>query len=105
MEMNNDTEVFRITPIVGKCYETTTYTRKIGNLYQEKYYSTNPLRYVGVYIKEIRYGYGDGESVNAIFNNNGKEEIVRYSYEGTTCFREVTCKEELNNKNNFLVIQ
>ena len=96
-------EVFRMTPEKGKYYKTTTYTRKNNN----KYYSTNELRYVGKYIRHASYGFRDSAEHYAIFEKNGIEEIVHYTYEGTTCFIEVDIinselKEELiktiNNK-------
>ena len=77
----------------------------VGRWPNELYYSTNPIRYVGRFVKHIRYGYGDGGSCDAYFDNNGKEERVGYTYEGTTCFREVSSrdipfKNELINKVN-----
>jgi len=84
-----ETEIFRLTPATDKYYETATYTRRTGNWPNEKYYTFNPLRYVGKFIKHEQYGFGDGARVYAIFDNNGKMETVQYTYEGTTCFREV----------------
>jgi len=81
-------EVFRMTPIEGKYYKTTTYTRKNNN----KYYSTNELHYVGKYIRHASCGYHDSAEHYAIFDNNGVEKIVHYTYEGTTCFIEVDVK-------------
>ncbi len=78
-------EVFRMTPEEGKYYKTTTYTRKNNN----KYYSTNELRYVGQYIRHASCGVRDSAEHYAIFDNNGLEEYVHYTYEGTTCFIEV----------------
>lgn len=89
-----EVEVYKIYPEYGKFYLTTTYTRKTGTYYNsnERYYSTNPLRYVGKYIKTIHSsGYYDN-LVYAIFinnKNNNNEEKLEYTYEGTTCFIEI----------------
>jgi hypothetical protein len=40
-------------------------------------------------VREIRYGSGDGGSCYAVFENDGKENMVQYTYEGTRCFREI----------------
>ena len=87
----SETEVFRITPEVGKHYVTTTYTRKTGNYLNknEKYFSTNKITYVGCFVKHEQRGFCDGAQHWDIFNNNGVEVRVDYTYEGTTCFCEV----------------
>lgn len=82
-------EVFRLTPIPGKYYETALHTRSVGRYPDTKYYTTNIPIYVGKFIKHISTGYGDSAQHYDIFNDNGKEIIVQYTYEGTTCFREV----------------
>ena len=86
-------EIFRISPEEGKCYEHIEATRsqyiRGGN---RRYFSTNQPRYVGKFIREERSGYGDGGQVWAIFNDNGTENRVEYSYEGNTCFIEAPCK-------------
>ena len=91
-------EVFRISPEEGKCYEHIEATRsqyiRGGN---RRYFSNNEASYVGKFIREIRRGYGDGGEVWAIFNDNGKENRIKYSYEGHTCFIEVPCKIDLNS--------
>ena len=88
-------EVFRITPVVGKCYETAENTRKEGSWPNEKYYTINTPRYVGKFIKQIRSGWGDSASITDIFFNDeiNKEVYVPLSYEGRTSYREVECKE------------
>lgn len=84
-----ETEVFRITPIPNHYYETAIYTRTEGKHPNQKYFTTNKLEYVGRYVREIRYGSGDGGSCYAVFENDGKENMVQYTYEGTRCFREI----------------
>ena len=82
-------EVFRISPEVGKCYEHVEATRKeyIGDG-KSRYFTTNTPRYVGKFIRQERYGSGDGQEVIGIFDNGR----VEYSY-GYTCFTEVPCRE------------
>ena len=82
-------QVFRISPQENKAYETAPYTRKIGKYPNEKYYTTNPLTYIGIMIKHVTFGHGDASYGYALFSKNGIEEKVEYTYEGTTCFREV----------------
>ena len=84
----NECEVFRITPEEGKYYKTTTYT----NMKNNKYFSTNELRYVGKYLRHASCGFRDAAEHYAIFDKYGVEEIVKYTYEGTTCFVEVDIK-------------
>jgi len=85
-------EVFRLTPEVGKCYEYAEYTRSEGRYPNQKYFTTNPLRYVGRFVRHITSGYRDGAQHADIFNLNGQEIRVDYSYEGRTSFREVPCR-------------
>jgi hypothetical protein len=89
---NEEVEVYRLTPIVGKYYETAEYTRKTGTWGEgnERYYTTNTPRYVGLYLKTERMGYGDSFRVWSIFDDNGKRVQIEYNYEGTTSFRETT---------------
>jgi hypothetical protein len=92
MSQQQETEVFRLRKLVpGKYYETAEYTRKTGSygMQNEKYYTTNPLRYVGKYVKTERVGWGDGGRGWEIFEKDGQKIEVEYTYEGTTCFREV----------------
>ena len=83
-------EVFRLTPELNKYYETALLTRKEGKYPNEKYYTTNTLRYVGMFIVQMRLGFGDGTQVIDIFENQHNEKVkVYYTYEGTTAFKEV----------------
>jgi len=98
MARPGETEVFPLDPETGKCYEYAEATRKIGSWSQgnERYFTANPMRYVGRFVRTERRGWGDGGEVWSIFvDNNGVEHRVDYSYEGTTSFREVPCKEEV----------
>lgn len=85
----SEIEVYRLTPEVGKYYKTAEYTRKTGRYPNEKYFTTNTPKYVGKFVKTEQYGFGDGAKAYSVFNNNGNLETVAYTYEGTTCFREV----------------
>jgi len=93
---NEEVEMYRIHLEPGKYYETAECTRKTGKGGDgvERYYTTNPPRYVGKFIKTERSGFGDGMRVWSIFDNNGEEVEVDYSYEGNTCFRETTAPSE-----------
>lgn len=81
-------QVYRISPIEGKYYYTTTWTRKEGVYPNETYYSKNPLRYVGKFITHHQYGYGDGATHYDIFEDGDTVNHVNYTYEGTTSFVE-----------------
>jgi len=85
----DEIEIFRLKPEEGKYYETAEYTRCVGRWPNEKYYTSNNLRYVGKFIKHESSGYGDAASHRGVFLINGNKEIVNYTYEGTTSFREV----------------
>ena len=83
-------EVFRLTPEIGKYYETALITRKEGRYPNNKYYTTGHLRYVGEFIMQMRCGFGDGVQVIDIFENQYNVKVnVYYTYEGTTAYREV----------------
>ena len=89
MSQSKEVQVFRLTPQEGKHYQTTLWTRRVGNWPDEKYYSTNELKYVGKFIRHESVGYRDNAQHWDIFDNDGKEEIVNYTYEGTTSFVEI----------------
>jgi len=78
-----ETEVYRLTPEKGKYYEYAECTRKEGKWPNERYYTTNALEFVGKFIEHKSEGYRDNAHHWDIFENG----MVRYSYEGNTCFR------------------
>lgn len=83
-------EVFRLTPKLGKYYETVLLTRREGRFPDEKYYTIHTPQYVGKFVVQMRSGYGDGVQVVDIFENEKGEKVnVYYTYEGTTAYREV----------------
>lgn len=98
--IENDIEVFRITPIIDKYYETAENTRIVGIWPNQKYYTTNIPRYVGRFIRQFSCGWGDGAQYTNIFYNDdtNKEELIPLSYSGSTCFKEVECKKLLKIK-------
>jgi hypothetical protein len=91
---NERIEMFRISPELNKYYEYAEYTYKEGNNYRDqKYFVTTPPKYVGTFIKREEGGYGDGSWRIDYFQDEKMNKIaINYSYEGRTCFREVSCK-------------
>lgn len=81
-------EVFRISPEVGKKYETATYIHSTGTWPNQHYYAKE-VTYVGEFIRHESQGYRDNAIHCDFFLLDGKEKCVMYTYEGTTCFREV----------------
>ena len=87
-----ETEVFRIEPVVNKCYEHAEYTREQGRYPNQRYFTNIPPRYVGEYIRSERGGWGDGGWKTDYFRDlDGNMISIDYSYEGRTSFREVPC--------------
>jgi hypothetical protein len=86
-------EVFRmggnIKWIVGQSYSFALYTRREGKYPNEKYYTTNELKYIGKYVKtQHTGGYRDNSQYIEIFDDNGIEVIVPLDYEGRSCFKK-----------------
>jgi hypothetical protein len=94
MNANNtqtgEIEVYRMTPTLGKFYEHAEYTRRQGRWPNEHYFVNKPPKYVGEFVRFVEGGYGDnGWRIDYFKDENGNEIAVNYTYEGTTCFREV----------------
>lgn len=90
---NIEQEVYRITPKIGKYYFTSFYTSKSGSYLNnnEKYYTTNPLLYVGKHIESCQTSFGDGaESLEVFEKDDGTRENIHYDYEGRRVFKEMT---------------
>ena len=84
------TEVFRIIKFdPNKEYEIALKTYTEGKWPNERHYTTNKLEYLGKWVRQERWGYGDGSSGSEIFNNEGEEKMIVYDYAGNTCFREI----------------
>lgn len=83
-------QVYRLSPIIGKHYE---YAEADVNLYlhPQIYTSSTKPVYVGKYLYDEEFGYGDNKVTIYHFNNQVLKTIIkiRLSYEGRSCFREV----------------
>ena len=102
MNKIEEIKVFRLKPQEGKYYKTTEYTRKEGIWPYEHYYSTKKLKYVGKFIRHEQFGYGDSMSCYDIFDDNGKNVVVQYTYEGTTSYVEVDMDTEEKSKERII---
>jgi hypothetical protein len=73
-----------------KYYFFAQKTKTVGFWPNEKHYTTNPLQYVGRYVRTVHSGgiWGDGRSSTYIFDNNGEEVSIEPDYHGRTCFIE-----------------
>jgi hypothetical protein len=83
-----ETEVFHLTEIdKTKYYSFALKTKTVGN----RYYTTNPLQYLGRYIysEVLEWTGGVRYNVAENFDDNGKKNRVVYDCEGNTCFVEV----------------
>jgi len=88
-------EVFRITPVLGKCYEWAESTRRSGAWPNERRFApTENVIYVGELINISKGGWGDGSWRTDTFLHKETKTHVHYSYGGDTCFIEVPCKEK-----------
>jgi hypothetical protein len=81
-------EVYRLTPEVGKKYETAEYTMCKGTWPNQTYYA-DKVEYVGEFIRHTSEGYRDNAIHWDTFLLNGSHIRVFYTYQGTTCYREV----------------
>jgi hypothetical protein len=94
------TEVFRLTPEPGKAYchaECTEKVYDVNDWQNTKYFTTNPLTFVGVFVRHESMGYRDNATHWDIFDNNGTQVIVHYSYDGNTCFVEAESAESIEH--------
>jgi hypothetical protein len=82
---------------------TTTCTSSIGKYPNIRYYSTNDLQYVGKFVR-IDRATGSCGQIWGIFDIDGYDVRVTYTYEGTTCFVEVP-EEELKKLQRNTIIQ
>lgn len=90
-QSQEEIEVFRMSLFSKeKEYEFALKTRTHGRWPNEKHYTTNPLRFVGKYLRsEDNGGLYDNSGGSEVFLLNGKEVKIVLDYEGHTCFREV----------------
>ena len=85
-------------PQEGRYYYTTTWTEKIDN--GERYFSTNPLRYVGKYIGGRIEGWGEKMQEWQHFINDRGEEVV-VTCNDTTAFYEVNKTETISDMQEY----
>ena len=65
--------------------------RRSGRWPDEVHYATTPITYLGKYVKQERYGHGDGGTAFELFEApDGKTIKHELNYEGTTCFVEMS---------------
>ena len=74
----------------GHYYYATTWTEKeVIDYYSNRYFTINPLKYVGKYIGGRMEGWGTEKKEWAHFiNEDGDKVIVTYNQELTTAFYE-----------------
>lgn len=74
----------------NKNYEFAFRTKTTGLWPNERHFTTNPLTFLGKYVRSERWGgSGDGSSGAEVFDNNGVITRIEYDYDGKTCFRVV----------------
>ena len=56
---------------VDKCYEFAYKTSTSGIWPNAIHFTTNPMQYVGRYVRSNRWGHGDESGGAEVFNNNG----------------------------------
>lgn len=91
--MQPEQEVFRYAESnfdTNKYYEYTYRTRQEGKYPNTRYFTTQPLRYAGKFVRFESWGWGDGSGCAAYFDCNGTIVRIEFDYEGTICFREYT---------------
>jgi hypothetical protein len=85
------------SPVEGKYYEATFWTRKEGLWpIKEKYYTTNTIdqrEYAGKFLRTRSEGGGDGGDHWAVFMRDGKEIEIEYDYDGKRAFYEVLSED------------
>jgi hypothetical protein len=99
VQTQEEVEVFRFTPEIGRYYETAEYTRREKNYIMKtsRYFAKKEdVKYVGKCIEHCSEGYGDNAEYWDLFENDEGVVIrVEYSYEGFTSFREVQSIQDI----------
>lgn len=99
VQTQEEVEVFRFTPEIGRYYETAEYTRREKNhiMKTSRYFAKKEdVKYVGKCIEHCSEGYGDNAEYWDLFENDEGVVIrVEYSYEGFTSFREVQSIQDI----------
>ena len=86
-------QVFRLEDFdENKCYGFALYTSTTGrhSSSNEKYFTTNPIQYLGKWISKERWGVRDG----AGGAENFEKDRIEYDYHGKTCFVELRCQTD-----------
>ena len=98
-----ETEVFHLTEIdKTKYYSFALKTKTVGEYPNQRYFTTNPLQYLGRYIYSEEWEWsGEWYSVAENFDDNGQKNRVVYDYEGNTCFVEVDPLDKSVKTNSF----
>ena len=87
--MTSEVEVIR-SPQEGRYYCVTTYTYKTGDNYEDaRYFSTNPLRYLGKYIGSRSEGWGVNMKEWSHFINEEGAKLILTHCETTAFYRVV----------------
>lgn len=99
--MVEETEVYRLSADYfnnNVCYAYSYYTRierhYVNGRYNERYYSSGPIIYLGRYIRTEYWGVRDNSGSTFFFDDNSTERSVQTDYLGTLCFIEVACLNE-----------
>jgi hypothetical protein len=85
----SEVEVFRTKLEMDTHYAVAWKTRTEGEFPNERYFTANPLQYVGKYVERV-VGMNDESKVYECFDNNGITTKVKYEEEGNICFRPLT---------------
>lgn len=83
------------TPVVGKYYEATFWSRKEGHWSAEQHFTKESVSriYAGKFLRHRSEGYGDGADHWAIFLRDGIEIEIEYDYDGRRAFYEVAVRD------------
>ena len=93
---DNEKEVFRIIPVLGRYYKWAESTISMGTGVDERRFApVENIIYVGKLVKTETGGLRDGSWRRDTFRqHNGEEAMVNWSYLGNTCFIEVFDKTD-----------
>ena len=82
-----ETQIFRLIPVVGRSYKSAVATRKAWDSIYETwlYYTTQPLKHMGRFVRSESYGSGDGKTYTEFFDLSGQEVRLDYDYDRITC--------------------
>ena len=93
-------EVYYTEPKYKKCYELVQITRRegIGNIEDQRFFTTRPPRYLGIYIgQENRMGR-DPIASFVDENNNTIRNDAAYGIDSMAFLREIPCRQQRGGK-------